>query len=85
MTVFICLYTHKHGTDVAAYRTEAGAYKVAWQLANERVDDSWDDKAEVAKFKAIDNAEDALGYFHEVEGDISYGETFEISESELGD
>lgn len=83
--IYTCIYTHKHGVDVAAYRTEAGAYKVAWQLANDRVDESWDDEAEVAKFKVIDNAADALGYFHEVELEVAYGESFDISGSELGE
>jgi hypothetical protein len=80
MHVYICVYTHKHGVDVAAYKTEEAALKAAWQLANERVDDSWEDE-DKEKFKAIDNAQDAINFFHEIERDISYGEEFEITES----
>jgi len=84
MDVWICLYTHKHGVDVAPYRTEAGAWKAAWQLANERVDESWDEE-DKARFKAIDNSIEALDLFHDVEGNISYGENFEVLRRPLCD
>ena len=84
MDVWICTYTHKHGTDVGAYRTEAGAWKAAWQLANERVDESWDEE-DKARFKVIDNSIEALDLFHDIEGNISYGESFEIHRRPLGD
>jgi hypothetical protein len=83
MNVYICLYFHKHGHDAAAYRTDTAAMKAAWNLARKRVDESWNDGPEAAKFKAFDNATEALNFFHEVEADISYGEFFEIIESPI--
>lgn len=82
--VYIVTYSHKHGLDCCAYRTEEGALNAAHQLAAERVGDSWDE-AERAKFENIEGAAEALGYFHEVELEVSYGECIEINERPLGD
>lgn len=82
-SVYICLYSHKYGTDACAYRTREGALKSAWQLANERVDEDWEDEEKTKKFKGIDDAFDALAYFHDVEADSWSGESIEIIEAPL--
>jgi hypothetical protein len=85
MTVYVCIYTHKHGIDVGVYRTEEGAYAVAQQLAAERVKQSWEDEEQRVEFQAAATPGDALDVFHDVERDYAYGETIEILARELGD
>lgn len=80
--VYICTYHHKHGTDVAAYRTEEAAIRGANSLALERVEDSWDDE-DREKFLSIVDPKESLAFFHKVEMDVAYGETLEITESPI--
>jgi hypothetical protein len=81
--VYVCLYTHKHGVDVGVYATHAAALGAAVELAQERVQDSWDDDEQIARLKLIEDLEQKLQYFHDVERGISYGETIEILERPL--
>jgi hypothetical protein len=84
--VYILTYEHKHGSDVSAYRTRQGAIRAAYGLAYSRVEeDRWEDGDARAKFDAIDDFEEALAYFHEVELEWNYSEGLEITESQLGD
>ena len=83
-TVYVVTYSHKHGLDCCAYRTEAGALNAAIQLACERAGE-WDDEEAKAKFEGIEDSEEALAYFHEVEHERAYSEVIEINERPLGD
>jgi len=83
--VYVLTYTHKHGEDHAVHITYEGALKAAYALADERVDESWCDSENEAKFKGIEDKTAALAFFHDIENETSYGEILEIYETPLRD
>lgn len=85
--VFTITYHHRHGTDVSVFRSEAGAQRIAAQLAFDRFqEDMWSDE-DRARFKALDDGDDvgALDLFQEIEDNLHDGETIEIKQTALGD
>jgi len=80
--VFTLTYTHKHGSDVGVYRSREGADAAAYGLATERVEE-WEDEGQKAKFTAMDDRDEALDYFHEVEMEWAYSENLEVIETVL--
>lgn len=76
--VHVCLYSHKHGVDVGVYKTTKALEASVASIMQERVED-WDgdDQAKYRKFRSFDKK---LALFHEVEQNISYGETLELFE-----
>lgn len=78
-TVYVCLYTHKHGVDVGVYGSPEAALFAMHLLAKERAED-WDDEGDTAKFLSFEDKQEALDFFHEIEGDIMHGERLEVYE-----
>lgn len=67
MKVWILSITHKHGTDLTAYRKEASARQALWAF----VESWWDDEMGKDTPFPDDNAEAIAAYFEKVE-DESY-------------
>lgn len=81
--VWTLTYTHKHGSDVGVYKSYEGAFNAAHGLACERVEE-WDEEGSCRlHFESLEDRDAQLDYFHEIEGEMSYGEILEISETEL--
>jgi hypothetical protein len=83
MTVYVVHYTHKHGDDISVYETLDAAQRSVSDLISQRVSASWD-KADIEYLEAHAKFDDQLAAFHEIESGISYGETIEILEREVG-
>lgn len=79
--VHVCVYSHKHGVDVGVYKTPETLESTVADIMAERSLD-WDD-GDKAKFNKLRSFSKKLALFHEVEQNISYGETLEIFEREL--
>jgi hypothetical protein len=79
MKVWICIYTHKHGTDASAYLSLKGAEEAAFALMYERADESWE-RLDWALFQAAGNFREQDALFHKIEQDVNNGETIEIME-----
>lgn len=81
--VFTLTYTHKHGSDVGVYKTREGADAAAYGLACERVEE-WDEEGACRlHFESLEDRDEQMDYFHEIEGEMSCGELLEINETEL--
>jgi hypothetical protein len=76
--VFVIHYTHKHGDDISVFGGEKTAQEAALALMIERVSE-WDPEDRI-KFDGCENFDDQLTVFHQVEKEVSYGETIEIME-----
>lgn len=76
--VYVIHYNHKHGDDISVFGGKQGAEEVALALMVERVAD-WDDEDRI-KFEGCENFDDQMIVFHQVEKEVSYGETIEILE-----
>lgn len=80
--VHVCLYTHKHGTDVWVCKTPRGLEAEVLAVMKERVREDWHDEDKV-RFSKLRGFDKKLNLFHEVEQGISYGETLELFEREV--
>lgn len=81
ITVFVILYTHKHGVDCSVYGGRDSAQVSATALMIDRVA-SWDREDRI-KFEGCETFDDQMTVFHQVEQNISYGETIELMERQV--
>ncbi len=78
ITVYVIVYTHKHGVDCSVYGGEHGAQLSALALMVARVE-GWDREDRI-RFEGCENFHDQMDVFHQVEQNVSYGETIELLE-----
>ena len=83
ITVFVVQYTHKHGDSISVYGGRESAEIAALELMKDRVGQSWCDE-DIAKFQLAWNYNDQSELFHEIEKNVSYGETIKIHECVVG-
>lgn len=76
--VYVIIYTHKHGMDCSVYGGMSPAQASALALMISRVE-NWHHEDRI-KFQGCENFDDQMDVFHQVEKEISYGETIEILE-----
>lgn len=76
------IYTHKHGVDCSVYGGRQTAEESARSLMADRIDESWDVLDKI-KFEGCETFDDQMTVFHQVEQNVSYGETIEMLEREV--
>lgn len=83
ITVYVVHYQHKHGQDISVYGGPKSAQDACKDIMATRMAETWD-RHDVSGLEALDNFDDQLARFNEVESNISYGETLEILERRVG-
>lgn len=81
--VYVVHYVHKHGDSISVYGGRQSAENAATELMKERVGTSWCDE-DIAKFQLAWNYNDQSELFHEIEKNVSYGETIKVLECVVG-
>lgn len=79
VTVYVVVYTHKTGVEVAVYGSEAVAQRQVHHLMFERADQSWE-REDWKKFQGCETYDHQVDLFHKIEQNVSYGETIELLE-----
>lgn len=83
-TIFVAIWTHKHGTDVKAFRSKAGAENWRQEIAQ----DNWDDETRgmpQQPSKPEEPAELADRYFEMLADRGGNAEYFDVEEVALED
>lgn len=78
ITVYVVHYNHKHGDDISVFGGEQTAQEAALEIMVKRVA-GWDHEDRI-KFEGCECFGHQLDVFHQVEKNVSYGETIEILE-----
>lgn len=83
LTVYVVHYTHKHGCDISVYGTLEKAQESARDLMSNRAAESWDQYA-LNRVECCETFDQLMSLFHDIESNVSYGETIEIMHRVVG-